>query len=91
DADAATLLDIAATSIGAPLIMNAASVKGDDVYNMSMVWEPGGPTQTHAKRHPVPFGEYVPDRELFEALAPSLIGMIQREYTPGDDPPLFIA
>jgi apolipoprotein N-acyltransferase len=34
-------------------------------------------------------GEYVPDRPFFEALAPDLIGLIQREYTPGTNPPLI--
>ena len=39
--------------------------------------------QTHAKRHPVPFGEYVPDRAFFDALAPDLIGLIGRGVHPG--------
>ena len=69
--------------------MNAASSSGDDIYNMSMLWEQGGATQTHSKRNPVPFGEYVPDREIFESIAPSLIGLLQREYTPGADAPVF--
>uniref|UniRef100_UPI002811C60E apolipoprotein N-acyltransferase n=1 Tax=Microbacterium sp. TaxID=51671 RepID=UPI002811C60E len=61
----------AARAYGAPILMNAASVDGDDVYNMSMLWtadgeDVAGGLQTHAKRHPVPFGEYVPDRPFFE-------------------------
>ncbi|HLS92946.1 MAG TPA: nitrilase-related carbon-nitrogen hydrolase, partial [Microbacterium sp.] len=32
-------------------------------------------------------GEYVPQRELYEKIVPSLIGMIGREYTPGTDSP----
>ncbi len=43
----------------------------------------------HDKSHPVPMGEYVPDRWFFEMLAPDLIGLIQREYTPGTNPPFF--
>ncbi|WP_119697974.1 apolipoprotein N-acyltransferase [Microbacterium halotolerans] len=89
DGQAAALLDGATALYGAPLIMNAASSSGDDVYNMSMLWEQGGATQTHSKRNPVPFGEYVPDREIFESIAPSLIGLLQREYTPGTDAPVF--
>ena len=34
-------------------------------------------------------GEYVPDRWFYEMLAPELIGLIQREYTPGTNPPFF--
>jgi apolipoprotein N-acyltransferase len=36
----------------------------------------------------VPFGEYVPDRSFFAALAPDLINLIQREYTPGTAEPV---
>lgn len=89
DAQAKAFADGAQLLYGAPLILNAASEEGDDVFNMSMVWEDGGPTQTHSKRHPVPFGEYVPNRAFFEKIVPSLIGMLQREYTPGTDAPLF--
>ncbi len=89
DAGAAAFLDAAEALYGAPILMNAASAEGEDVYNMSMLWDGGAATQTHAKRHPVPFGEYVPDREIFERIAPSLIGMLQREYTPGEDAPVM--
>jgi apolipoprotein N-acyltransferase len=48
-----------------------------------------GAVQTYDKRHPVPFGEYVPDRAFYEPFAPDLIGLIQREYTPGVAAPFF--
>src|SRR5690606_22297349 len=35
------------------------------------------------KRHPVPFGEYVPDRAFWRPFAPHLIDLIGRDYTPG--------
>ncbi|WP_324014564.1 MULTISPECIES: apolipoprotein N-acyltransferase [unclassified Microbacterium] len=92
----ALYLDTVVGALDAPLLMNAASARGGDptsgddpIYNTSMLWTEDGATQLHSKRHPVPFGEYVPDRPLFEALAPDLIGLIQREYTPGDDSPVF--
>ncbi|MER7795718.1 apolipoprotein N-acyltransferase [Microbacterium sp. NPDC096154] len=93
DAVTAVRLSAAARAYGAPLLMNAASVEGDRIYNTSMLWtqdgaDVAGGLQTHAKRHPVPFGEYVPDRAFFERIVPDLIGMIGREYTPGDDAPL---
>ncbi|WEK59786.1 MAG: apolipoprotein N-acyltransferase [Candidatus Microbacterium colombiense] len=78
------------TRIGAPLLANAATGRGGRYFNTSMLWtDAGGATQLHDKRHPVPFGEYVPDRPFFNALAPDLIGLIQREYTPGENPPLI--
>ncbi|WP_345750070.1 apolipoprotein N-acyltransferase [Microbacterium rhizophilus] len=86
-------LSAAARSYGAPILMNTASEKGDEVFNTSMLWTAEGAAvagglQTHAKRHPVPFGEYVPERAFFEAIVPDLIGMIGREYTPGTDAPV---
>lgn len=75
--------------IDAPLLANAATGRDDRYFNTSLLWNADGTaTQVHDKRHPVPFGEYVPDRAFFNALAPDLIGLIQREYTPGSNPPI---
>lgn len=72
----------------APLLANAATARGKEFFNTSFLWtREGTATQLHDKRHPVPFGEYVPDRAFFNALAPDLIGLLQREYTPGTNPP----
>jgi apolipoprotein N-acyltransferase len=77
------------TRIDAPLLANAATGRDELYFNTSMLWtDAGGATQLHDKRHPVPFGEYVPDRPFFNALAPDLIGLIQREYTAGENPPV---
>ncbi|MCT1476540.1 apolipoprotein N-acyltransferase [Microbacterium sp. p3-SID336] len=82
-------MTLVSNRIDAPLLANAPTGRGDLFYNTSMLWLPdGSAAQTHDKRHPVPFGEYVPDREFFNMLAPDLIGLIQREYTPGTNPPL---
>ncbi|MEJ1092869.1 apolipoprotein N-acyltransferase [Microbacterium istanbulense] len=73
----------------APLLANTATERTDGIFNTSFLWtEDGTATQLHDKRHPVPFGEYVPDRAFFNALAPDLIGLIQREYTAGSNPPI---
>ncbi|GAA1845321.1 apolipoprotein N-acyltransferase [Microbacterium koreense] len=86
----AAILNRLATEVDAPLIVNAATARGDDVFNTSMLWIAGeGAVQLHDKANPVPMGEYVPDRWFFEAIVPDLIGLIQREYTPGSNPPFF--
>ncbi|MFK4760703.1 apolipoprotein N-acyltransferase [Microbacterium sp. ZW T5_45] len=78
-----------ANRIDAPLLANTATGRGDLFFNTSMLWQQDGTAeQIHDKRHPVPFGEYVPDREFYNALAPDLIGLIGREYTPGENPPI---
>ncbi|WP_137843650.1 apolipoprotein N-acyltransferase [Microbacterium sp. 2FI] len=86
----AAVLDELSTRADAPLIVNAATTRGDDTFNTSMLWVAGeGAVQLHDKANPVPMGEYVPDRWFFEAIVPDLIGLIQREYTPGTNPPFF--
>lgn len=88
-ADEATAhaLDDAAARYDAPILLNAAAADGHLVYNTSFLWTSNGPTAAHAKRHPVPFGEYVPDRWFYGALVPSLVDLLEREYAAGVDTP----
>ena len=89
NASVARTLDALSARIDAPLLISAVTQRGEQYFNSSLVWQAGAdnPTQTYDKRHPVPFGEYVPDRWFFSLLAPDLIGLIQREYTPGTAAP----
>jgi len=87
----AATLDALAQRIGAPLLVSAVTQRGSEYFNSSLLWKAGArnPVQTYDKRHPVPFGEYVPDRWLYGALAPDLIDLIQRGYTPGTAQPFM--
>ena len=73
----------------APLLAQAVTTNGEQYFNTAILWDgrrdadPTGVLDTYDKRHPVPMGEYVPDRAFWEPFAPDLIGLIQREYTPG--------
>lgn len=87
DTPAAARLDRVVKATGAELLLNAATTRGTQTFNTSLLWNSHGADQLYDKAHPVPFGEYVPDRWLFEKLAPDLLRLIQREYTPGSNPP----
>lgn len=87
----ARALDNLSEAVDAPLLINAATERGENTYNTSMLWEAGAenPLAMHDKANPVPMGEYVPDRWFFEAIAPDLVSLIKREYTPGTNTPFF--
>jgi apolipoprotein N-acyltransferase len=87
NAEAAAALDYISAHMNAPLVTGAITQEGDKIYNSSLVWEAGrGVVASYDKRHPVPFGEYIPDRAFWRPFAPSLIDLVQRDYTPGTKP-----
>ncbi|WP_236731584.1 apolipoprotein N-acyltransferase [Curtobacterium oceanosedimentum] len=83
----ADALDSVVDTVGAPLVAGAITQTSSGVlHNTSFVWTAEGWQSSYDKKRPVPFGEYVPDRWFFSKLAPSLIGLLQRDYTPGTKP-----
>lgn len=87
---ASKITDFVDNEIKVPLILGAISARGDELYNSSVLWEPGvGPTDWYDKKRPVPFAEYVPDRDFWYQLAPDLIGLVSRGYTFGTRDGIF--
>jgi apolipoprotein N-acyltransferase len=81
--DAARLLDDVTQRFGAPLLTGTITLDGDDVFNSMLLWQDGELLDQYDKIHPVPFAEYLPNRELFYPLAPELFDLVPRDYTFG--------
>lgn len=69
----------------APIVVGTVLPNDDGSYSNSVVvWGPEGATGgRYDKRYPVPFAEYMPNRDFFHALAPDLVDLVQLEYAPG--------
>lgn len=73
-----------------PLIFGTITTRGEQLFNSSIIWRPGvGATDWYDKKRPVPFAEYVPDRDFWYQLAPDLIGLISRGYSFGERDGIF--
>jgi apolipoprotein N-acyltransferase len=62
-------IDATVKAVGAPILVGAITYTSDapnaDRYNVGILWSPTtGPGSTYTKRHPVPFGEYIPLRAI---------------------------
>ena len=85
--DAAEVIDRAASTIGAPILVGAVlQGPGDGLRNAGIVWDPdGGPGETYVKRHPVPFGEYIPLRGFFRFFSDE-VDLVRRDFVAGPEP-----
>jgi apolipoprotein N-acyltransferase len=83
-ADNAAILS-AVDAVGVPVVVGAM-VDGDEthVLNQGIVWDPvTGPGQRYTKRHPVPFGEYIPFRGLIDGWNFGRLAIIGRDMVAG--------
>ena len=73
-----------------PLIFGAITESGEEIFNSSLYYAPGqGQIDQYDKKRPVPFAEYVPDRDFWYQLAPDLIGLVTRGYAFGTRDGIF--
>jgi apolipoprotein N-acyltransferase len=79
-----------ANRVDAPFTFGTITRRGDESFNSTLLWEPGvGPVDFYDKKRPVPFAEYVPDREFWRMLAPDLIDLVPRGYSFGEKDGIF--
>jgi apolipoprotein N-acyltransferase len=84
------ITDFVDNQIGVPLIFGTITRRGESIYNSSILWRPEiGATDWYDKKRPVPFAEYVPDRDFWYQLAPDLIGLVSRGYEFGERDGIF--
>ncbi|MFG1924822.1 apolipoprotein N-acyltransferase [Cryptosporangium sp. NPDC048952] len=84
--DARAEIDEAASAIKAPILVGAV-LRGPGEYltNAGLVWAPGeGPVDRYEKRHPVPFGEYIPMRELARKVT-TKVDLVRRDFKAGTE------
>ena len=82
--------DLVNQQLGVPLALGTLTEVGTKEFNSSLLWKPSeGLADQYDKKRPVPFAEYVPDRDFWYSLAPDLIGLIYRGYTFGTRDSIF--
>ncbi len=93
--DAAALVSEVSREMGAPLVVGTITRDGDETFNSMLLWEFDEASgrdivrDQYDKIHPVPFAEYLPWRDFFYPLAPSLFDMVPRDYSFGQRDTVF--
>ncbi|GAA1863831.1 apolipoprotein N-acyltransferase [Actinomadura bangladeshensis] len=83
--DAYNAIDGAVKDVGVPVLVGALTdtPDGEKVENRGIVWDPkSGPGDYYVKRHPVPFGEYLPFRDVLTKLI-TRFERIPRDFAKG--------
>jgi apolipoprotein N-acyltransferase len=88
DLQAREVIDSAVRDVGVPVLVGAVVHAGDNdhVENRGIAWDPAtGPGAYYVKRHPLPFGEYIP---IFRGLLRKVITRFDRvdEFAKGRSP-----
>jgi apolipoprotein N-acyltransferase len=84
DEYSASVLDVVTRNLDAPLIVGTITQEGEETFNSALLWRAGeGSVDQYDKIHPVPFAEYLPERDFFYPLAPDLFDLVPRDYSFG--------
>ena len=86
-------VDRAATALDAPILIGYTNLNEHDrVKNWLAVWEPGRGMDEgtrYSKHVPVPFGEFIPFREVIASFATE-VAQASKDMEAGEEPPLMM-
>lgn len=87
DPEAAAVIDAAVRDVGVPVLVGAVTDgPGRYISNRGIVWDPvDGAGESYVKRHPVPFGEYIPFRSLARKVT-AKVDLVPNDFARGDRP-----
>jgi apolipoprotein N-acyltransferase len=94
DPSAGALIQAAVDDVGVPVLVGAVlDGPGRFLSNAAILWRPGtgpgsGPGREYVKRHPAPFGEYIPLRSLARRVS-SKVDLVARDFTAGNRVGIF--
>jgi apolipoprotein N-acyltransferase len=90
DALAKLQIDSLVKTFDVPIALGAITEGGEEIFNSSLLYGSDGTLlDQYDKKRPVPFAEYVPDRDFWYSLAPDLIGLVSRGYAFGTRDGIF--
>jgi apolipoprotein N-acyltransferase len=85
-----TQITRALDAVNAPLVVGTLLEEpAPDISNVALLFEPGrGVVDTYVKQHPVPFAEYIPNRDFFRRFSDK-VDLVRADFAAGSGPVVF--